>query len=76
MQQFWEDSCEVTDTNSGKKIVAEILDFRENNVLTCSVNRQVKIVMRYNNSSKSYSGKVGAMEFTSKGPNAVIRNSR
>jgi hypothetical protein len=76
MQQLYEDTCKVTDTDSGKTLDAEILDFKRGYMLTCSVNRQVKIIMRYNNGSKNYTGRVGSMEFTSTGPKEVIRNSR
>ena len=55
-------------TENNQTIAAEILDYRPAYSLTVSVNRQVKVFLRYNNASKTYTGKVGSLEFETAGP--------
>lgn len=55
-------------TENNQTIDAEILDYRPAYSLTVSVNRQVKVYLRYNNASKKYTGKVGSLEFETVGP--------
>ena len=60
-----------------QKIEAEILDYRPGQIITCSVNRQVKVFLRYNQGSKNYTGNVGALEFITAGPaETVIKQGR
>ena len=64
-------------TENNQKLEAEILDYRPAHMLTCSVNRQVKVFLRYNQANKNYVGNVGALEFVTKGPaEAVIKQGR
>jgi hypothetical protein len=66
------DKLVLTCIENGKTMDAEILDFTPAYMLTCSVNRQVKVYLRYNNTSKNYVGKVGSLEFTTTGPKETI----
>ena len=65
------DTIELTCLENNSSITAEVLDFKPAYMLTCSVNRQVKVYLRYNNADKKYQGKVGSLEFESAGPNEI-----
>lgn len=67
----YQDWCEVVNVDSGKKVKAELLDFREKDVLVCSVGRAVKVVLNYNPKTKTYLGCQAGMEFTSNGPDLI-----
>lgn len=56
---------------NGKILEAELLEFKHAYSITCSVNRQIKVYLRYNAGSKTYLGRVGSLEFETKGPNEV-----
>lgn len=55
-------------TENNQTLEAEVLDFTPAYMLTCSINRQVKVYLRYNNANKNYVGNVGKLEFVSTGP--------
>lgn len=64
----YQDFCEVVNIDTGTKVTAELLDFKEKNVLTCSVQRAVKLVLKYNPKTRTYVGFQAGMEFSSNGP--------
>jgi hypothetical protein len=66
------DTAEITNIGTGKTLTGEILDFKPAYMLVVSVNRQVRVILRYNASKKLYIGNVGALEFTSLGPKENI----
>lgn len=68
----YNDSVELVCTDNNQKAVAEILDFKPENMLTCSVNRQVKVSLKYNHAKKLYIGRVGSLEFTTSGPESYF----
>lgn len=53
---------------NGKTLEAELLEYKHGYSITCSVQRQVKVYLRYNDSSKKYVGRVGSLEFSTQGP--------
>lgn len=53
---------------NGKTLEAELLEYRHAYSITCSVQRQIKVYLRYNASSKQYLGRVGSLEFSTTGP--------
>lgn len=68
----YEDTCNLTCTDNGRTAPAEILDFRPGKMLTCSVNRQVKLTLSYNEKHKNYVGSMSGMEFTTNGPAETV----
>lgn len=62
------DTVKLNCTENNQTIDAELLDYRPAYSLTVSVNRQVKVYLRYNNASKKYTGNVGSLEFETTGP--------
>jgi hypothetical protein len=67
MKNHYNDTVELTCLENGNSITAEVLDFTPAYMLTCSVNRQVKVYLRYNSADKRYKGNVGSLEFESTG---------
>ena len=67
----YEDKIKLTCTENSQTIEAEILDYRPAYSLTVSVNRQVKVYLRYNSGTKNYIGNVGSLEFETAGPNKI-----
>lgn len=65
------DTCSVHNTDSEKTVTAEILDFKPQSVLICSINRSVKVTMHYDAKTKIYVGNMAGMEFTSNGPEEI-----
>jgi hypothetical protein len=68
----YKDVAELTCLENGKTITAEILDFKPAYMLSVSVDRQVRVTLRYNTEKKLYIGTVGSLEFSSKGPSETI----
>ena len=69
----YKDTVELTCLENNSSITAEVLDFKPAYMLTCSVNRQVKVYLRYNNADKNYQGRVGSLEFESSGPKEIAK---
>lgn len=64
----YSDRIKLTCTENNQTLDAEILDYRPAQMLTCSVDRKVKVYLRYNTGNKNYVGNVGKLEFVSEGP--------
>ena len=70
MKQYVEDTCEVLCEDNGRKMVADLLSFRERDHLAVSIEKQLKLEMRWN--GNIYEGRIGSKTFTSDGP--LVRN--
>ena len=66
------DTVKLVCIENNQTLDAEILDYRPAYSLTVSVNRQVKVYLRYNNDTKKYTGKVGSLEFKTDGPTETL----
>ena len=75
MRQYVEDTCEVLCEDNGRKMVADILSFREGQHLTVSIEKQLKLEMQWNR--RVYEGRLGRMSFVSDGPSITsVGNGR
>lgn len=63
----YEETCDVTCTDNGKTVTAEVMNFRQADGLTVVIATN-KIIMKYNKKHDEYVGSMHGMEFTSKGP--------
>ena len=70
MRQLVEDTCEVLCEDNGRKMVADLLSFREHDHLAVSIEKQLKLEMRWN--GQIYEGRIGSKTFTTDGP--LVRN--
>jgi hypothetical protein len=71
MKVEYADTCVIHNTDRGKNMTVEILDFRPENKLVVSVERSVKVTLEYNKYHKVYIGSMAGMEFTSNGPDEI-----
>lgn len=69
MRQVVEQTCEVICEDNGRKMVADILYFKENQNLTVSIDKKIKLEMRWNR--HVYEGSMGGLTFVTDGPNIV-----
>jgi hypothetical protein len=60
------DTCQITQSASGKIVEAVVQDFQEHVVLHVIVSKAVKIAMKWN--GKVYEGRMASMDFVSDGP--------
>jgi hypothetical protein len=62
----YEATCMVTQANSGKSVMAEVISFNEGTNLVVIMNKSVKLSMSWN--GKVYEGRMAGMDFVSNGP--------
>jgi hypothetical protein len=72
MSTQYEDTASLTCGENGQTLDSEVLDYTPGKMLACSVNRQVKVTLHFNQQTKDYRGKVGSLEFQSKGPRELV----
>ena len=70
IRQVVEQTCEIMCEDNGRRMVGEILSFRDRDQVAVSIDRQVKLDMRWNGAV--YEGKMANLSFTTNGP--IIRN--
>jgi hypothetical protein len=70
MKQYVQDTCEIICEDNGRKMVADVLAFKENQYLTVAVEKSLKLEMKWNN--RIYECKKSGLSFVSDGP--VVRN--
>lgn len=69
------DTCEVTCEDTGRIVTAELLDFVENRKLSVSINRSIRLDLRYN--GRVYHGESRGLTFLSPGPQITeTKNTR
>lgn len=64
--KYIEDTCEIICEDNGRKIVADILTFKECQYLTVAMEKSIKLELRWNR--KLYEGYMGKLSFVSDGP--------
>jgi DNA helicase TIP49 (TBP-interacting protein) len=69
------DKCTVICVSSKKSSEADVIEFNDKKHLVVSLNRSVKLTMKWN--GKVYEGRVAGLDFESSGPSlSKIVNSR
>jgi len=63
-----EDRCSVQCVDNDKILTGEVLSFKPEQHLSLSIQRSVKLEMRYNAITKVYEGKMAGLTFVTKGP--------
>lgn len=65
-KQYIGSNCTVMYENTNKTVDAEVLDFKEHQMLSVSINRSVKLTLSWN--GQLYEGRMSGMNFVSAGP--------
>ena len=66
MRQYIENTCEILCESNGRKMVADVLDFKDRQYLSVSVDKKVKVQLQWN--GKFYEGGVAGLNFSTDGP--------
>ena len=69
-QTRFEDTCEVENIKTGQTVLGEILSFREEEFISLTIDRAVKLRLNWNERAGLYVGAMAGMEFQSEGPRA------
>ena len=69
--QSYDDVCKISCTDNGKVVDGEILNFKPEAFLEVSLNRSMKVQLRYQPKQKIYVGSMSGLEFTSAGPKKI-----
>jgi len=64
----YKDTATLVCLENDKIIQSEVLDYKPAYMMTVSIERKIRVVLRYNTSKKLYTGNVGSLEFSSNGP--------
>lgn len=72
MNTQYGDTVDLMCGENGQTLVSEVMEYNPGRMIACSVNRQVKVILYYNTDTKDYRGKVGSLEFQSKGPKELV----
>jgi len=67
------DTVDLKCTDNGNIVIAEVMDFRPNHSLTVSVQRSIKLILKYEARVNTYVGKMSGLEFTTAGPKETIK---
>ena len=59
-------------TNNDRKVEAEVMAFKEHDFLSVSIQRSIKINMRYNERKGVYIGNQSGLEFITEGPQKFV----
>ena len=73
----YDDTAMVTCVDNGQTVKAEILEFKPQVLLSISLEKSIKLVLKYVNKSDEYQAELYGRTFVSKGPKSHhIKTSR
>ena len=64
----YEDTAKVLCVDNGQTVDADVLDFKPQVLLSISLQKSIKLVLKYNTKVDEYQGELYGRTFTSKGP--------
>lgn len=71
----FDDVCDVTCISNGLTEKGEILSFREEEFISLTIRRAIKLRLNWNKQAGVYIGSMAGLEFQSDGPNAYTYRS-
>lgn len=73
----YEETCQVKCVDNGQVVDADILDFKPDVLLSISLNKSIKLVLKYVQKNDEYQGDMYGRTFISKGPKGTyVRSGR
>lgn len=64
----YDETCKVTCVDNNETVTADILEFKPQLLLSVSLNKSIKMVLKYAAKSDEYQGELYGRTFISKGP--------
>lgn len=64
----YDEICQVTCIDNGEVATADILDFKPQLLLSISLNKSIKMILKYHAKGDEYQGDMYGRTFVSKGP--------
>ena len=66
----YDETAQVKCVDNGEVVTADVLDFKPQVLLSVSLNKSLKLVLKYATKSDEYQGDLYGRTFVSKGPKA------
>ena len=67
----YDETAQVKCVDNGEVVQADVLDFKPQVLLSVSLNKSLKLILKYNPKSDEYQGNLYGRTFVSKGPKAT-----
>lgn len=64
----YDDTAQVKCVDNGQTVTADVLEFKPQVMLSISLNKSIKLVLKYSINSDEYQGDLYGRTFVSKGP--------
>jgi hypothetical protein len=64
----YDDTAQVKCVDNGQTVTADVLEFKPQVMLSISLNKSIKLVLKYSTQSDEYQGDLYGRTFVSKGP--------
>jgi len=64
----YDETCKVTCVDNNETVTADILEFKPQLLLSVSLNKTIKMILKYASKSDEYQGELYGRTFISKGP--------
>lgn len=64
----YDETAQVKCVDNGQTVTADVLEFKPQVMLSISLNKSIKLVLKYSNQSDEYQGDLYGRTFVSKGP--------
>jgi hypothetical protein len=67
----YDETAQVKCVDNGQTVTADVLEFKPQVMLSISLNKSIKLVLKYSTQSDEYQGDLYGRTFVSKGPKAT-----
>lgn len=64
----YDETAQVKCVDNGQTVTADVLEFKPQVLLSISLNKSIKLVLKYSTQSDEYQGDLYGRTFVSKGP--------
>jgi hypothetical protein len=64
----YDEIAQVTCVDNNQTVTADVLDFKPSVLLSISLDKSIKLILKYNTKSDEYQGDLYGRTFISKGP--------
>lgn len=64
----YDETAQVRCVDNGQTVTADVLEFKPQVLLSISLNKSIKVILKYSTNSDEYQGDLYGRTFVSKGP--------